>query len=64
MTVQEPFKVKEKISGSFRSVSAAQDFYRIRGYISTARKQGWDILAAIAAAVRGAPFFPETVCTG
>ena len=52
-------KVKEKISGCFRSVAAAGNFFRIRGYISTARKQGWDILSAIGAAVRGAPFLPS-----
>lgn len=52
-------KVKEKISGCFRSVAAARAFFRIRGYISTARKQGWNILGAIAAAVRGEPLFPE-----
>lgn len=54
-------KVKEKISGCFRSVDAARDFFRIRGYISTARKQGWDILSAVVAAVRGDPFLPKVL---
>lgn len=40
-------KCKQKISGGFRSVQGAEQFARIRGFISTARKQGWNILQAI-----------------
>ncbi|WP_073075376.1 IS66 family transposase, partial [Phormidesmis priestleyi] len=37
-------KLKQKISGGFRSVEGAQMFGRIRGYISTLKKQGFNVL--------------------
>jgi transposase len=40
-------KCKQKISGGFRSFTGAQRFARIRGFISTARKQNWNILDEI-----------------
>ena len=37
-------KVKQKISGGFRTDEGAQHFLRIRGFISTARKRGLNII--------------------
>jgi transposase len=41
-------KVKAKISGCFRSLAGAKRFATLRGFISTARKRGWDIIEALA----------------
>ncbi len=40
-------KVKQKISGGFRSQKGAEDFATVRGFISTARKQGRNIIQAL-----------------
>jgi len=46
-------KCKQKISGGFRTAKGAECFARIRGFISTARKQGLNIFEAIQQAVCG-----------
>jgi transposase len=51
-------KLKQKISGTFRSLEGAQQFCRIRGYISTLRKQGIEILDALRLVFMETPFFP------
>jgi len=40
-------KVRQKISGGFRSDTGAQTFATLRTVLSTARKQGWNILATL-----------------
>jgi transposase len=52
-------KVKQKISGCFRSDHGAGVFCRIRSYISTARKQSKNTLATLKSAFLGQPFIPE-----
>ena len=42
-------KLRQKISGGFRSLAGAEDFAVIRSLISTARKQGWNLLNALSA---------------
>jgi len=48
-------KVKQKVSGCFRSLTGAQAFATIRGYISTVRKQGFGALYALRALFDGRP---------
>jgi transposase len=40
-------KLRQKISGGFRSMEGAMDFAVIRSLLSAARKQGWDILQTL-----------------
>ena len=40
-------KVRQKISGGFRSETGAHTFATLRTVLSTARKQGWNILATL-----------------
>lgn len=51
-------KLRQKISGGFRSLEGAQSFCRIRGYISTLRKQGMDVLDALKQVFKGNLIFP------
>lgn len=51
-------KVKQKISGCFRSKEGATSFATIRSYIDTMRKNGFSIMDAIGQAIAGKPIFP------
>jgi transposase len=52
-------KVKQKVSGGFRTLEGAQRFGRIRGYLSTARKHAKNVFEAIRDAFEGQPFIPS-----
>lgn len=52
-------KVQQKVSGCFRSLVGAQAFSRIRGYLSTLRKQGLPLLSALQATLCGHPLLPS-----
>ena len=51
-------KTKQKVSGTFRTFEGASTFCSIRGYISTARKNGCGVINAIQDALNGKPFIP------
>jgi len=51
-------KLQQKISGSFRSAAGAAAFACIRGYLSTLRKQGYALLAALETLFTGQPLYP------
>jgi transposase len=52
-------KVQQKISGCFRSEAGAHVFCRIRGYLSTLRKQGRALLMALEQVLLGHPVLPD-----
>jgi len=51
-------RVRQKVSGCFRSESGADQFRRIRVYISTLGKQGSDVMAALPSVFTGNPLYP------
>ncbi len=51
-------KVQQKISGTFRTLSGAQMFARVRAYFSTVRKHNRNVFQETIAAVSGNPFIP------
>ena len=40
-------KLRQKISGGFRSQEGAETFAIVRSVLSTAKKQGWDLIATL-----------------
>jgi transposase len=53
-------KVKQKVSGTFRTQDGANTFCAIRSYISTARKQKLNVIEVMYDALRSQPFMPST----
>lgn len=54
-------KVRQKVSGTFRTTAGADTFCALRGYLSTARKQGHNVIQVLHDALLGQPFMPSPV---
>jgi len=51
-------KLQQKISGCYRTEAGATNYLAVRSYISTARKQGVNVLEALRSLFEGNPFMP------
>ena len=52
-------KLREKISGTFRGKDGGKNFFTIKSYLSTAKKQVGDVASVIHGAFTGNPFMPQ-----
>ena len=52
-------KVRQKVSGGFRTRPGAEAFCAVRGYLSTLRKQGHALLPALEHVFAGQPIYPQ-----
>ncbi|MGH3158592.1 MAG: IS66 family transposase, partial [Streptosporangiaceae bacterium] len=54
-----PSKTQQKISGRLTSVERTKDRYRILGYVSSAAKNGYDMMTVLRDAMLGRPWMPD-----
>jgi len=54
-------KLKQKISGTFRSEKGARNFCRVRGFISMIKKHGRQVFPELMRVFEGAPFIPTVI---
>jgi transposase len=52
-------KLQQKISGSWRTIGGAEGFLALRSYLSTAAKQGHDLLDVLARLAEHDPWLPD-----
>ena len=55
-------KVKQKISGCFRTERGASEFCRLRSYVSTMKKQGHSVMETIKSLFAGKVLMPALRC--
>ena len=55
-------KVKQKVSGCFRTERGAAEFCRLRSYVSTMKKQGRGVMDVIRSLTAGKIIMPELRC--
>src|SRR5215212_7452319 len=55
-------KVTQKISGCFRTSIGAEEFCRLRSYVSTMKKQGYSVMEAIRSVFAGTIIMPALRC--
>lgn len=56
-------KIRQKVSGSLRTLDGAQQFALIRSYLDTATAHGRNILNALTELAAGRPWLPAAVAT-
>jgi hypothetical protein len=54
-------KLRQKISGCWRTLAGAEAFLALRSYVSTARKQGMNPLAVLRQLLESRPWLPAPV---